>query len=252
MDTLSSNMERLQFKVENLKKQIYGPYDLLESQIKILERLHNTTHLLRKAEDFLLLHKNLKSATELEKQATILYEMESLIEDKELGKLKIIQEEKSSAISIKERLLFIADRDLTNGLQKNNDESIVKSLQIYCNLHILNDYLKKLSDLYIEQIKHSIKQIFEGVDLQTLQKNQASITSNSTKSQNQSRGPGKVPSLSTSIRFRDKLLVGLEWLFTDELFSYCEQVKRKPLSYLNRKIFIKFPKNFRHFSYKNV
>lgn len=217
-------MHNLQNKVDVLKKQIYEPYESLEGQIKILERIHNTTHLLRKAEDFLNLHKNLKAATELERQATILYEMESLIEDNELGKLKIIQDEKSSTISIKEKLLRVADRDLNNGLEKNNEELIVKSLQIYCNLHILNDYLKNLTDTYIEDIKQSIKQIFDGVDLQTLQKNNIKTTLSSSSQKSQTKGPGKVQSFSTSKHFRSKLMTGLEWLFTSELYSYCEQV----------------------------
>lgn len=224
LNTLSSEFQKLQERMGVLKKQINDPYESMETHIKVLERLHNSSHLLRNVSSFLQLYKNLQSeSSSLEQQAHILFEMESLIEDKDLGKIHMIQEEKSNAISTKQRLLHIANRDLNSGLQNNNENQIVKSLQIYSNLNSLDQHLKNLSDTYINDIRESIRQIFNGIDLQTIQKTSIKVTAASSTLQSQNKVPGKVPTLSTSFHFWTKLLAGLDWLFTDELFSYCEQ-----------------------------
>ena len=199
---------------------------MLETQIKILERLNVTSHILRNVSRFLQLHNKLTKTTELQVQARILYDMESLIDDDDLSKIDLITEEKAEVLSTRKRILHIANRDLTSGLQNFNEAAIIKSLQIYTNLNILDSYLEKnVNDSYINDITQSIKLCYQGSDVATLQKTSIKATTSSLKSQNQkAAGPGKIPQLSTSMHFKTKLLVALEWLFTDELFSYFEQV----------------------------
>ncbi|CAO1437696.1 unnamed protein product [Diamesa hyperborea] len=222
LESLTVHMTQLQNSVDQLKKQVYGPYYQLENQIKILERLHNSTMLLRKVSRFLQLHQKLQNTTDLQKQAIILFELDFLVQDKDLMKIEIISEERTSVISSKQRLLHIANRDLTNGIQNNNEQAITKSLEIYRNLEMLETFLKNQTETYINDISQSIKQCFAGADLATLQKTSIKVTETTTL-KTQSKGPGKVQTLTTSLNFRTKLLVGIEWLFTDELFSYCEQ-----------------------------
>lgn len=222
LETVDADLQKLQSNVNHLKKQIYVPYNQLENQIKILERLHNSTQLLRKINRFLQLHRNLKETKELSKQATIIFELDSLVQDKDLMKIEMLIDERASAINSKQRLLHIANRDLTNGIQENNEQAITRSLEIYRNLDMLGTFLNNQIESYINDVKQSIKQCFNGADLATLQK--TSIKGSPTTLKGSSgKLPGKVPTLTTSMNFRNKLLVALEWLFTDELYSYCEQ-----------------------------
>lgn len=39
------------------------------------------------------------------------------------------------------------------------------------------------------------------------------------------RGPGKTPTLTTNLNFRNKLWLALEWLFNEEIFDYAQQIE---------------------------
>lgn len=222
LETLDKDLQQLQTSINHLKKQVYVPYNQLENQIKMLERLHNSTQLLRKINRFLQLHRKLKETQELNKQATIIYELDSLVQDKDLMKIEMLVDERASAVNAKQRLLHIANRDLSSGIQDNNEEAITTSLEIYRNMNMLNSFLNNQIENYINEIKQAVKQCFNGADLATLQKSSIKGSPTALKGGNV-KLPGKVPTLTTSMNFRNKLLVALEWLFTDELYSYCEQ-----------------------------
>lgn len=222
LESLDGDLQQLHANVNHLKKQVYVPFNQLENQIKMLERLHNTTQLLRKINRFLQLHRKLKETKELNKQANIIFELDSLVQDKDLMKIEMLIDERASAVNSKQRLLHIANRDLSNGIQENNEEAITRSLEIYRNLDMLGTFLNNQIESYINDIKQAIKQCFNGADLTTLQKTSIKGSPTTLKGAS-SKLPGKVPTLTTSMNFRAKLLVALEWLFTDELYSYCEQ-----------------------------
>lgn len=222
LESLDSDLQHLQSNVNHLKKQVNVPFEQLENQIKILERLINSTQLLRKINRFLQLQRKLKETKELNKQALIVFELEPLVQDKDLMKIEILIDERASAVNAKQRLLHIANRDLSNGIQENNEEAITRSLEIYRNMDMLGTFLHNQIESYVNDIKQAIKQCFNGADLSTLQK--TSIKGSPTTLKGTSaKLPGKVPTLTTSMNFRNKLLIALEWLFTDELLSYCEQ-----------------------------
>jgi len=51
------------------------------------------------------------------------------------------------------------------------DEAIImKSLEIYRNLDVLGSFLDNLIESYLNDVRQSIKQCFNGADLLTLQK----------------------------------------------------------------------------------
>lgn len=222
LESLDSDLQHLQSNVNHLKKQVYEPFNQLENQIEILERLHNSTQLLRKINRFLQLHRKLKETKELNKQALIVFELEPLVQDKDLMKIEMLIDERASAVNGKQRLLHIANRDLSNGIQENNEQAITRSLEIYRNLDMLETFLNNQIESYINDIKQAIKQCFNGADLSTLQKTSIKGSPTTLKGSN-AKLPGKVPTLTTSMNFRNKLLIALDWLFTDELYSYCEQ-----------------------------
>jgi hypothetical protein len=218
LESLNDDLTSLHTSIDNLKKHVYVPYEKLEKQITVCERLYNASQIMRKVERFLQLHRKLKETGELNKQAMLVFELDGLVNDSELSKIEILIDERASVINTKQRLVHIANRELSNGIQEGNEEAITRSLEIYRNLDMLGNFLGNQIESYVTDIKQSIKQCFNGVDLSTLQK--TSIKGTPSKG----RLPGRAPNLSSTMNFKTKLLAGLEWLFTDELFTYCEQV----------------------------
>ncbi len=77
---------------------------------------------------------------------------------------------------------------------------------------------------FVNDIKHSIKECFAGTDVA------ASLSSKKPVKDlkdGRPRGPGKTPTLTTSQNFRSKLWAALEWLFDEEIFGYCNQVRHR-------------------------
>jgi conserved oligomeric Golgi complex subunit 5 len=225
LESLDTDLMQLHTSVNNLKKNVYVPYDKLEKQIVVCERLYNASQLMRKIQKFLQLYRALKETSELNKQALLVYELDGLVQDKDLMKINMLIDEHAAVINLKQKLLHIANRDLLNGIQEMNETAIMKSLEIYRNLDVLGSLLDNQIESYLNDVRQSIKQCFNGADIQTLQKTSIkgspTIVGTSTKS---SKLPGRVPQLTTSMNFKSKLLAALEWLFTDELVTICDQV----------------------------
>lgn len=224
LESLNEDLLNLHASINNLKKLVNVPYEKLEKQIKMAERIYNTMLLLRKMHRFFQLHRKLKETSDLSTQARIIFELDPLINDKDMMKIEILIDERASVINSKQKLLHIANRDLMNGIQENNEEVIFRSLEIYRNLETLSVFLDNQIESYVNDIKNSIKQCFNGADLTTLQKTSIKSSPSITKSAHVTKGPGKQLQLTTSMNFKNKLLTALEWLFTDELLTYCEQV----------------------------
>ncbi|CAG9811344.1 unnamed protein product [Chironomus riparius] len=225
LESLNDDLDQLHTGVDSLKTNVYVPYQKLEKQIVVCERLYNASQLMRKIQRFLQLYRKLKETSELNKQALLVYELDGLVNDKDLMKINILIDERAAVINLKQKLLHIANRDLLNGIQDMDEATIMKSLEIYRNLDVLGSFLDNQIESYLNDVRQSIKQCFNGADLQTLLKTSikgspATVTGLSKAS----KLPGRVPQLTTSMNFKAKLLGALEWLFTDELVTICEQI----------------------------
>jgi hypothetical protein len=65
----------LQVGADRLRQQVHVPFTLLETQTKVLGRLHETSQLLRQTGRFLQLYKKLEVTSKHEDQAILLYEL---------------------------------------------------------------------------------------------------------------------------------------------------------------------------------
>lgn len=224
LDAVNGHMSHLEAGAEQLKAQINTPYALLENQTRVLARLHEASHLLRQVGSFLNLFRKLQAASkDPTAQASILFEMEPLLDDKRLNQIDFISEERSVAMTMRQRLNNLANRDLTSGLKNANDSDknkVIAALQVYANLQTLPKCIDALCDTFISDIQHSIKECFTGTDVTKLgSKKQKSPQKEAQKS----RGPGKTPTLTTSQK-NTKLWASLEWLFDEEIMNYWTQV----------------------------
>lgn len=134
LDTLSEQMNRLQQIGERLKDQIAVPYQKLEVQTKLLSRLHGASHLLRQTDRFLKLYRNLQSTNDQIKIAYILNELDTICDDKEMERLEIIRDERMNVTTIRSRLINLTTKNLVEGLKKEDESLIVKSLQVRSSL----------------------------------------------------------------------------------------------------------------------
>ncbi|GAB0090981.1 Conserved oligomeric Golgi complex subunit 5 [Sergentomyia squamirostris] len=216
------HMESLVAAGNRLKNHVNTPYVILESQTKVLGRLHETTHILRQAGIFLQLYKKLLATKEFEKQATIFHEIDSLIEDDALNSVKFLKDEITHVQSNRRKLITLADKELNTALKNLNVDIVQRSLQIFSNLQILRKYITDLLDTFVGDIKQSIKECFTAPETK-IAGSRETEAKNPAKSA--MRAPGKAPALTTSLHFRAKLWNALEWLFSEEIYSFSAQIR---------------------------
>ncbi|KFB48546.1 AGAP005853-PA-like protein [Anopheles sinensis] len=224
IESISSHIETLRFGAERLRRQITVPYELLETQTKVLGRLHEASHVLRQCARFLQVHKELARTSDLAEQAGIVNELEGLMEDVDLTKIDFLREEIGTVTKAKQRLLKVANRDLFEGILKNKQEQVDVCLRIFHNLKILPKCLNNVLETFSTYLRDAIKESFAGTDVAKLRKTGASSPAKERQDARQMKGPGKAPALTNSSNFRTKLWQALEWLFLDEMFGHCTQV----------------------------
>lgn len=222
LEVVNGHMVRLEAGAERLKAQINTPYALLESQTRVLARLHEASHLLRQAGLFLQLFRKLLAATKDPiAQATILYELEPLLEDEQLARVEFVREEINKAKTARQRLNNLANRDLAGGLKGGkleNKDKVIKGLQIFSNLQTLPKCVDSLLDSFISDIRHSIKECFAGTDVSSLSSKKP------TQSSNEKYQTAQKAAQSNAHNFRSKLWAAIDWLFDEEIAGYCSQV----------------------------
>ncbi|XP_058462363.1 conserved oligomeric Golgi complex subunit 5 [Malaya genurostris] len=219
--SISGHIEVLQQSAERLKKQISVPYEQLATQTEILGRLHETSHLLRQSGRFLQIYESLENTTKLPEQASIVYELDSLMEDVPLGEIDILKDEISTVSTVKARLLQVANRDLFENIENRKEDETKECLEIFLNMKILSKCLQNILETYQRYTKDSIKECYTASDAR--KSRQTELIKEPER--NQMKGPGKAPTLVNSSKFRSKLWQSIEWLFMDEFNSYCQQIE---------------------------
>lgn len=130
INIVSDHVLSIQKAGERIRNQVTVPYTTLQTQIKVLERLHDVSHILRQAGRFLQLYRKLQITKDHISQASIIYELEPIIADKELDRIDLIKDEISAALSMKQKLVSVATIDLSNGLKARNETKIINGLQV--------------------------------------------------------------------------------------------------------------------------
>lgn len=132
VDLVNYHMNQLELGAERLKNKINTPYELLSNQTRALARLHEISHILRQSNRFLQLFQKLRAESkDITAQASILFELELLIDNEQLNQIDFIREERIFTINLKQRLTSSAHHDLLNALKKSTDEEkAVNSLQV--------------------------------------------------------------------------------------------------------------------------
>lgn len=134
VNTVNHHMIQLEAGAKSLKNEINVPYELLANQTRALTRMHDVSHLLRQSGRFLQLFRKLSTESkDHAAQATILFELELLIDDEHLNEIDFIREERLSAANLKKHITNLAHHDLLKALKdakEADEQSVVNSLQV--------------------------------------------------------------------------------------------------------------------------
>lgn len=225
VELVNCHMNQLEMGAERLISKINVPYGLLQNQTRALARLHDISHILRQSNRFLQLFQKLTAdSKDITAQATILFELELLIDNEQLNHIDFIREERIFTINLKQRITSSAHHDLLSALKKTIDEEkAVKSLQVFTNLQVLPKYIDDLLEIYISDIKHSLKECFAGVEVKKLSARKVKMPK-VTEQTKVRKSPGTTQNLNASQQFSTKFWAAIEWLFEEEIFDNWKQI----------------------------
>uniref|UniRef100_A0A1A9WM40 Conserved oligomeric Golgi complex subunit 5 helical domain-containing protein n=1 Tax=Glossina brevipalpis TaxID=37001 RepID=A0A1A9WM40_9MUSC len=237
LNNLAEDVQRIRSTGYKLKGQVDQQYQLIENQSKVLERLHELSHLLRSSKTLLTLTVKLKNTKDILKQAELHFELNELLEDPDLKNIEFVQSARAYAINSRQKIRNLTQMQLITGLQENNEPQIVNALKVFANFNTLEKSLDNLLTTFITDLEQSLKECFAGNDMSVLGKSEAAKTLSVSKNDGPNlRGPGKTPQLTTSQNFRAKFWKSMHWLIYDELYECCVQMQllKKALEQVQR------------------
>lgn len=98
---------------------------------------------------------------------------------------------------------------------------------MFTNMQCLPKYIDDLLDIFISDIKHTIKECFAGIEIKKSVERKVKSTNNFEQQQATQKpkpSPGKPQGSTASQQFSRKFWTGLENLFDDEIFNCWKQI----------------------------
>ncbi|KAG0006602.1 Conserved oligomeric Golgi complex subunit [Modicella reniformis] len=165
LKTLSTSIERLSFKIKT-------PFEQIRVYTIQLERLQQTSELLRRVLRFLYLSKRLEMQMpggdlELTKAALTLSEVDTLLQESNLEGIHVVDNEVKNLESVRIRIVESADRILQEGMDSQNQAQVGSALQVFYSLKTLDLKIVAITSLLSNKLHLQIKQ---AIDIQSLQK----------------------------------------------------------------------------------
>lgn len=225
-------MKKLVGHANDISSQVDAPFAVLEQQTEILTRIHDASYLMRQAGKFLELYRKLKSVkSDFAKQASIFHELDVLIEDDpQLAEIKCIKDEIVAVQAARKKIINLADKELMQGLARREKKDVLSAVHILYNLGILESFFKDRLETFVLDVKQAIKECFTAPETKIPQESgrggeKSASRGSSSGGGGGMKGPGKTPTLTTNLNFRNKLWLALEWLFNEEIFDYAQQIE---------------------------
>ncbi|BES89234.1 C5HC2 zinc finger [Nesidiocoris tenuis] len=211
LSVMHVHVQSLVSSVERVRMKIVDPFNRLETQTKVLSRLHTTTDLLRRTARIQQLAKRLPGADPL-KAAQILSELEELNRDVDLSGIEILEQEekviKKEAAIVEKK----AQKIIEEGLESMNYEMVGTGIEIVVKLGKADIEVQKLMDKMVNKVENVIK---EALDMDTL-------VPPSTRG-----GAGRVSGVNIPgniQNFRNKLWTSWESTLSSHVYTSCAQM----------------------------
>ncbi|XP_068622595.1 conserved oligomeric Golgi complex subunit 5 [Battus philenor] len=214
LESVRSQVQSLLRGAEKLKDRVHAPYDALEKQTMMLERVQITCNLLRHASKILVLWNKLSSVKDNPaKEAMILFELNELINDYNFDGITLLDEVLKQVGQRKRDLLKKATDLLQTSLLNGDKTTLLQCFKVFHNLQCTEEQIKNTVDSMLSDLR---KEINTALNVQM-------VSIEVKKSSSGRVAPGKA-NIMNAHDFKIKLWDNIEKLFNIEIYKSCTKV----------------------------
>lgn len=214
LESVESQVQSILRGAEKLKDRVHTPYNALENQTLMLERVQTTCNLLRHTSKILSLWNKLKSIKDNpSKEAMLLFELNELISDYDFDGITLLDEVLKEVDQRRKQLLHDSTELLQSSLLNGDKAKLLQCFKVFHNLQCTK-----------EQIQISVNNIL--IDLRKEVSNALNVQIVSIEIKKSSSGrvaPGKA-NIMNSHDFKVKLWDNIEKLFKVDIYNSCTKV----------------------------
>lgn len=199
---------------EKLQEKVHTPYESLENQTLMLERVQTTCNLLRHTSKILSLWNKLVLIKESPaKEAILLFELNELINDYDFEGINILND---ILKEVKERKRLLLDNSTTllqSSLLSGDKVKLLQCFKVFHNLQCTN-----------EQIQNTVHAILNGLRKDIVNAFNVQLVTIEVKKSSSGRiAPGKANIMNMQ-DFKIKFWDNIEKLFKDDIYNGCVKV----------------------------
>lgn len=200
--------------IEKLRSQVLIPYNVLESQTIVLERIQKVCHIMRDASKIVQLCKVIPELNgDSSAQANLLYTIEQLLGDNDFSGIDFLVEHLQVVAAKKHELVENASHQLYKGLNSGDKHLLLSSFKVFTNLHCAKE---KIDDVVASVLKDVTQAIKSAFDIRN--------TSEPKKQGEQGKaGPGKANVMNMQ-SYRVRFWENMEKLFNENLYLSCKKI----------------------------
>ncbi|XP_026749906.2 conserved oligomeric Golgi complex subunit 5 [Galleria mellonella] len=216
LESVQSQVQSLLRGAQKLKDRVVTPYQVLENQTLMLERVQTTCNLLRHTSKIIMLWNKLISVKENPaKEAIILFELNELINDYNFEGIVLLDEILKEVDHKRKALLSNATASLQASLLNGDKTKLLQCFKVFHNLQCTEEQIRNtveniLNDLK-KEIGNALQVKMEGSHFELKKSGSAKTT------------PGKANMMS-SLDFKIILWDNIEKLFKEEICNSCSKV----------------------------
>ncbi|ERL92500.1 conserved oligomeric Golgi complex subunit 5 [Dendroctonus ponderosae] len=210
LSTMNNHIQNLFANAERLRTQITVPYEQLETQTKVLGRLHRASHILRQVSRVQQLSKRLSNTNDPIQKASLLQELEQLAADPELEDIDAITTELRNVRIQQQKVVKLATGSLNQGIVNENAIQTSTALQIFINLGLI----KATIDNFMVQNVAECREILK-----------AALETGGSTAVGKPKGTSSRMQLSTSQGFKTRIWTELEKSFSEDIYKICKQMQ---------------------------
>ncbi|XP_059062106.1 conserved oligomeric Golgi complex subunit 5-like [Achroia grisella] len=215
LESVQSQVQSLLRGAEKLKERVNTPYQALENQTLMLERVQITCNLLRQTSKIITLwNKLINIKDNPAKEAIVLFELNELINDYNFEGIVLLDEILKEVDNKRKELLSNATVSLQTSLLSGDKSKLLQCFKVFHNLQCTDEQIRNTVDNILNELKKGIGNALnvkaEG-HFEVKRSGSAKVT------------PGKANMMS-SLDFKIILWDNIEKLFKEEIYNCCAKV----------------------------
>ncbi|XP_045775489.1 conserved oligomeric Golgi complex subunit 5 [Maniola jurtina] len=214
LESVRSQVQGLLRSADKLKDRVHTPYDVLESQTMMLDRVQTTCNLLRHSAKILTLWNKLISVKDNPtKEAMILFELNELINDYDFKGITLLDDILTQVEHQRKELLKSSTDLLQSSLLNGDKVKLLQCFKVFHNLQCTEEQIKITVDSILRDLR---KEINTALNVQM-------VSIEVKKSSSGRIAPGKA-NIMNAQDFKIKLWDNIDKLFKNEMYNSCMKV----------------------------